>query len=502
MHSSFHCSLAVGILMSAAPHTLGQAPAAAQQETDLEATVRALVTRMQQLENQLADAQAQARENEALREAVEQLQYRLALIEQRSAASSAVPLGSQNRPSEQQYGMLAERITILEDLRAEQDARRRPDEFDVFWKNGLRFETLDGSFKLRLGGRAQIDVAAFAPRGDIEQDAGDLDNGIEMRRARLRAQGTIYDNTHFKVQFDFADGEAAFKDVNIGLSKIPIIGNIRFGHFKEPFGLEEQNSSNYMPFMERSIMNEALVPSRNTGLMIFNTAFDERMTWAAGVFIDTDDFGDGEFNDGIHFTGRVTALPWYVDDGEKLLHLGVSYSYQDHKRDPVRYRTRPEAHLAPRFADTGDFMASDTNLVGAEASVVLGPLAFQAEYVHAFVDNVQREDPSYNGFYFLTSYFLTGEHRVYNKKNGAFDRVEPKKNFGQDDGIGAWEVAGRYSYLNLEEGGVRGGRLDDFTLGVNWYLNPNTRLMWNYGFADAENSGAAHSFQMRFMIDF
>jgi phosphate-selective porin OprO/OprP len=41
-------------------------------------------------------------------------------------------------------------------------------------------------------------------------------------------------------------------------------------------------------------------------------------------------------------------------------------------------------------------------------------------------------------------------------------------------------VATRWSSINLTDSGISGGRLNDITLGVNWYLNPYTRIMWNY----------------------
>jgi len=54
----------------------------------------------------------------------------------------------------------------------------------------------------------------------------------------------------------------------------------------------------------------------------------------------------------------------------------------------------------------------------------------------------------------------------------------------------------------MEDAGVDGGTLDTATVAVNWYLNPNTRVMWNYIFADPDGSGQAHISQVRFQLDF
>jgi len=88
------------------------------------------------------------------------------------------------------------------------------------------------------------------------------------------------------------------------------------------------------------------------------------------------------------------------------------------------------------------------------------------------------------------SWFLTGEHRPYRKAGAVFDAIKPEQNaFGKEGGHGAWEVATRYSSIDLDDGDVDGGELGDWTVGLNWYLNPNTRLMANYILSDLSPAG-------------
>ena len=99
----------------------------------------------------------------------------------------------------------------------------------------------------------------------------------------------------------------------------------------------------------------------------------------------------------------------------------------------------------------------------------------------------------------------------YDKKTGTIDRVIPKTNFGSTEGkgrsgAGAWEVAARFSWLDLTDNGVKGGQIQDYTGGINWYWNPYTKMVFNYVHATAQASGAAQTqtdmFGIRAQLDF
>jgi phosphate-selective porin OprO/OprP len=203
---------------------------------------------------------------------------------------------------------------------------------------------------------------------------------------------------------------------------------------KEPFSLEQMTSSKYFTFMERSLPN-TFVAGRNTGLLLHNSELEDRLTWAVGVFEDSDDFGDSfeNFSDW-NVTGRLTGLPWYADEGRKLLHLGFSYSHQfrndEESGATVRYRERPESHITDaRIVDTGEIFTDDVDLVNPELALVFGPFSFQTEYFYANLDTALADDPEFGGYYAYVSYFLMGEHRKYSPSNGYFSRTRPFKNF-------------------------------------------------------------------------
>ena len=193
----------------------------------------------------------------------------------------------------------------------------------------------------------------------------------------------------------------------------------------------------------------------------------------------------------------------YVGGDDRVIHLGVSHSYQMFEDNEVQYRQRPEVHQSERFVDTGVFAADDAHTVGVEAAAVFGPFSVQGEYMRNFIDSSVADDPEFSGYYVFASWFVTGEHRTYKLGEGAFDRVKVKKNFLTDaGGFGAWELAARYSDIDLDNEGATGGELADVTAGVNWHLNPNARLMFNYVHADLDKVSDTDAFIMRTQIDF
>jgi len=386
----------------------------------------------------------------------------------------------------------------------EEPAKKKPEteqtDFRVYWKEGLNLATLEGDFKLKIGGRLQTDWLWSSEDNAIKSDVGEQEDGVEIRRTHLDFSGLIYGNVEYKLQFDFAGGDAVLKDAYLCLTDFPL-GQLWMGHFKEPFSLEELTSNKYITFLERALPN-IFAPSRNTGFMLHNVASDERMTTAIGVFRDTDDFGENVDDGGYNVTGRVTVLPIYEEKGSNLLHLGAAYSYRN-PDDSIRYRQRPEAHLADRFVDTGSFAGDQVDLVGLDAAWVNGPLSLQGEYMMADADRLgSGSDVKFDGYYVQASYFLTGEHRNYKTSEGAFSRIKPKKNYSAAGGTGAWEIKARYSGLDLSDRDITGGKLNNTTAGLNWYLNPNTRIMWDYVHADKDDIGQADMLMMRLQFDF
>ncbi len=367
--------------------------------------------------------------------------------------------------------------------------KKKDKEIKIQWKNGLRFTSEDKAVDVKFVGRILSDWAVISADQELKDAFGETlleGSGTEFRQARIEFSGTIYNDITFRAEYDFVGGDADFKDVWMGMKNIPYLGQIRIGHQKEPFSLEQLNNVMYLVFMEKGLPS-ALVPTRNTGVKFINSTADKNFAWALSLMKDVDDTGDG-FKDGSDYniTGRISGLPINSDNGRNLLHLGLSYSHQFRDDSTLRLRERPEAHITDvRLADTGNITGVDAvDLLGGEMGFVRGPFSVQGEYVYTMVDSQVSNDPDFSSWYLFCSYFLTGENRTYRQIDdggGEFTRVKINNDFHLNKpGWGAWEIALRYSVLDLNDNDIRGGKETNWTLGLNWYLNPNLRWTLNY----------------------
>lgn len=369
-------------------------------------------------------------------------------------------------------------------------------------------------FVVRPFGRIQLDAMSFNQDADNRATVGNAANGVDFRRARIGIEGEGFDVFFYRFDVGFANFDPSTStrptifDAYLDTQHVPFFGNIRAGHFREPFSLERLDSTNDLPFLERSTIVNSIVPNRNIGLMAFDWNEDQTATWAYGVFAEnTNEFGE-DYHDrtGIAATARATFLPWINEDASEFLHLGTSYSYRRLGTRTRRFQTIPEGGIrqglthTPSFIDTGTganlIVLDDYHVAGFEACSMMGPLSVQGEYVFLAGDQANGNNLFLNGGYVEAMYWLTGEHRNYNRKQGNFGAVTPKTGFRCKDengcttcGLGAWELTSRLSYIDLNSHNVQGGRMTDITLGVNWYLAPRVRLMFNYVHAFLDRGG-------------
>ncbi len=344
--------------------------------------------------------------------------------------------------------------------------------------NGRSLTFKGDDFSFQVGGRLQLDAAAY----DADQNGNDFGNGSRVRRAFLDVRGSAYEHWNYRFQYDFArpgGSDSSARGIrDAWLQYTGFAPAITVGQFKEPFGLEHLTSSLHTTFVERGLTN-AFTPDRRIGIGISDNG--NHWTYALGVFGETAEGDvDNEGDEGWDITGRVTYAP--LNSNGKVVHLGLAgrqHTPED-SSNSLRFRERPESNITNvRLVDTGTLTdVENIQFAGLEAAAVFGPFSLQSEWIDTQVSRDNgTDDLDFSAWYAYTSFFLTGESRPY--KNGVFDRIKPKSTVGQG-GIGAWELALRYSQADLTDGSVTGGEEENLTFGVNWYATQNVRLSANY----------------------
>ena len=405
------------------------------------------------------------------------------------------------------------------------------------WNNGLEFSTKNKDFRVHIGGRTQFDAGWFNVDNNVYTQAGGINtpspglgnvygDGVDFRRARLRIDGTMYETIDWAAEYDFVNSAAisgtaraftAPTDLWWQFKELPFLQNIKVGNQKEAIGFEHMVSSRFLPFMERSFNQDTFYGGLYNGFLPGITCLgtygeDDVGTYNVGLFKPTNNVfafntGNGDYS----LTGRMTRLLWWEDDGRQLLHVGLSLrqatavsqnvgatatnefrSHQFRTRDAIRTGLSANWPTPANITLFGD----DEQTANAELVMVHGSFTMQAEYLVNSLQDARLNplDPLgntavYHGGYVQCLYFLTGESDHYNKKSGFFERVKPAENFffvkdssGCNNcfGRGAWQIGARYNYLDLNDGALNGGVLQNVTVGLNWFLNPNMKVQWNY----------------------
>ncbi|MCY2986627.1 MAG: porin [Planctomycetota bacterium] len=449
-------------------------------------------------------------------------------------------LGQTVTISEATFRQMNEDIQALKASFAENKKDEKKDEWT---------DTSGEKWTVKWGGRVHGDFVTFPRQNLVSQQAlgaaipvtaggplasYDEQNYWQVRRLRFEAEGEGYGVFYWRTEVDFqpiipqdaqssgaaggtlttGSGFVNMRDVYMGVKELPFFGAVQIGNYKAPFSLEELTGDSLVTFMERGMFNTAFVASRQLGICSFNISASENATWAYGAFFDTTDqttkMREAD-NLGCQFVGRATWLPYYDEpsNGRYLLHTGIGYRYEDRYSTPtssggptqpnITFRSRPEDNGEERTISTGSIDGNDINYLDLELAAVYGSLSLQGELIGSTMTVAStglartkgNVHPYYNGGYLMASYFLTGESRPYKKSRGVFDRVSPLENFwcvrGAGCGTGAWEVAGRWSWLDLSGTTfATSGYENNFTCGANWYWNPNMRMMFEYIHAETD----------------
>lgn len=380
---------------------------------------------------------------------------------------------------------------------------------------------------LKINGRIHLDAWNFADDspgiGFFENNdpaeanfGADPEDRIFFRRIRLNFQGSLFQTMVYRMQIDFNTPDSGeFKDMYIGYEHLPVLGTLLIGNQKRPLGLDHLNSSRFNIFIERPLVVEAFnEDARRMGITSYNYTEDESTAWAIGAYALENWSRDGKvIGDSMQLSGnaRLWGSPWYDDisGGRGYFHWAVSGMVarpdgdnfaEDSNANEGRFRTRAELRSNSRWINTGRIAGADWyEILGLETILNIGPFQAVAEYQNNWMqrDNVTPgtgPDLHFHGAYVYLAYMLTGEHVPYSRTRGTIGRVKPFENFflvNKCDGCkgrgwGAWQLAVRYSYLDLTDGDIAGGVENNVTAALVWYFTPYSSFQMNTVYGDID----------------
>ncbi len=366
---------------------------------------------------------------------------------------------------------------------------------------------------VQVGGVFAVDSVWFSQDKQNIKSVGDELDGTAIKRAMLTMFGSVSDNVDYRFQFDLGRaGRPSIFDMYLDLKLEEVIqGRLRIGHFRQPFSLEELTSFRFNPFIDRSSLY-LFNPSRRMGVGLFDWDEDLTSTWFVSVFRANSDLYGDDLADrgGVGGSGRITKCFWYEKEGTEVLHGGLSYAIVSPTNNILNIGRNggnaPELFVSQGQFATAGFQQTQSMLwvmnlpadyfqyFHAEAALVHGPLSVQTEadlmrvttsrdpgmYKKRTIANLGTA-PIFGGCYIFATWFLTGEHRTYDRNLAVFDRIMPKSRADKGNLLGgAWELGVRFNYLTLNSEQVTGGKIMDPTFAVNWYLNPYTKFSFNY----------------------
>lgn len=367
--------------------------------------------------------------------------------------------------------------------------------------SGFGLESADGKFKFKLGAVFQGDTRTFFDKGSSATT-----DDLLLRRAEVDFQGTVYDKYDFRFLTEFAPKAAGILDAYVNARFLPEF-KVQFGKFKAPVSLERLQSAAALKFIDRTYAADALLPNRDIGLQLHGDLFASKVSYAIGVFDGQIDGGqasegDNKDNNGDKdVAGRLFFQPF---KGSDSVLAGLGFGIAGTWGSPTGSTT--DTNLTTGYKTPGrltffKYAGSGSSSVYADGDrrrwtpqgyYTYGPLFLLAEYARVSQEvtringGVHHATLDHDAWQVAASWFLTGE-------DNSFGVVKPKRPFDLDKGgLGAWEVAARYSELNVDDAAFDGGAnayadpqvsaksAHSWALGVNWHLNSIVKFATTY----------------------
>jgi phosphate-selective porin OprO/OprP len=351
------------------------------------------------------------------------------------------------------------------------------------------YDSEHGRQELRVYADAQQD---FLPYSDVPDDV--TTRTARLRRAWLGLRLRVHDDWIARVSGDFAR-RPALRDFSLEYRGWP--ARIQIGRFPEPFSMG--GSISFTDTLQMNRPSPVLL-GPDYGFGIGTSLRGRNWGLAAGAFTRNVSPTLSSRYPQNALTLRATWRP--VNGEAGFLHVGVSASERQMRQGTgVLLSGTAESNLVSGLTPHGPLLSDKDlyRLLGGEAAVRWQSALLLSEYIRAHVAG----GPDWSGEYVEAAWAVTGERRPYSTRYGVVGGISPNRPLSYG-GIGAWELAVRWSRTDLRDGGGNLGWTQ--SAGLNWYPEDPLRISLSAGrthlqFADG-GSRSGTLVQLRLQLSF
>lgn len=322
---------------------------------------------------------------------------------------------------------------------------------------------------------AQENKLVVKPSGRILMDAAFLNSsnkavdeqcvdGVSVPDIRIGMK-VSYGKWEGKADIGYARGSVSPKDIFIQYN-FNKQNFLRGGYFVHQFGYQSATSSSFKVSMEEPETHSAFgVGGRLVGLMYEHS--DDKFMGTGSVYTDAQSFKKQTNLTGYQGTGLLTRLVYHplIEKGN-LFHVGIGLNYElaAENRSNMEFKAPYPVRVAGINAIGAKITDAKNDFkFSGELMAAKGHVGIEGQYIFMNVDR-KGDAKSYNawGAYGNLRFLLNNEYE-YVKNDAGIATPAPK----------SWELVAAYNYTDMNDAkaGFHGGKLSDWALTMNYYIN-------------------------------
>lgn len=322
---------------------------------------------------------------------------------------------------------------------------------------------------------AQENKLVVKPSGRILMDAAFLNSsnkavdeqcvdGVNIPDIRIGMK-VSYGKWEGKADIGYARGSVSPKDIFIQYN-FNKQNFLRGGYFVHQFGYQSATSSSFKVSMEEPETHSAFgVGGRLVGLMYEHS--DDKFMGTGSVYTDAQSFKKQTNQTGYQGTGLLTRLVYHplIEKGN-LFHVGIGLNYElaAENRSNMEFKAPYPVRVAGINAIGAKITDAKNDFkFSGELMAAKGHVGIEGQYIFMNVDR-KGDAKSYNawGAYGNLRFLLNNEYE-YVKNDAGIATPAPK----------SWELVAAYNYTDMNDAkaGFHGGKLSDWALTMNYYIN-------------------------------